>query len=373
LVESHKKYGEISKLITSIKQKIALHKVEMKSRWDKADRLKKHEYDPNCKFCVNNAFVKDATKAKEELVKDKDIADKMMAHLGEYEKEMENYKWVEKSYETYTRLLNERSKIKDACSSHSKNIIVSTNELERMDAAYNSLVEKINLYHRNETAVENNNKVQTIIDSYKSTLSRLELELQKKNTSLIDITSKKEVFRSKIDGLSKLLDEIRNLEVEFDHCQKYLDVVGRDGIPYQVICNTVPEIEREVNAILTQIIDFTIKFETDGKNIIPYLVYDHGKWPIELSSGFERFVASIAIRVALTNISNLPKTSFLALDEGFGTLDSDQMATMSTLFLILKNMYDFIIIISHHDSLKDMVDKQIEIKKEGSFSFIKYE
>ena len=31
--------------------------------------LENHEYDPNCKFCCENKFVKDANKAKKSLPK----------------------------------------------------------------------------------------------------------------------------------------------------------------------------------------------------------------------------------------------------------------------------------------------------------------
>jgi len=163
------------------------------------------------------------------------------------------------------------------------------------------------------------------------------------------------------------------LENESDSYQQYLIAVGRDGIPYQVICNAVPEIEQEVNSLLSQVVDFTIQFETDGKNIVPYVVYEYGRWPIELTSGYERFVASIAIRVALTNISNLPKTTGLFIDEGFGTLDPDNLASMHTLFSFLKNNFDFIWVISHLDALKDSVDKIIEISRDGNMSKVVFE
>jgi DNA repair exonuclease SbcCD ATPase subunit len=103
------------------------------------------------------------------------------------------------------------------------------------------------------------------------------------------------------------------------------------------------------------------------------VVYEYGRWPIELTSGYERFVASVAIRVAFTNISNLPKTTWLAIDEGFGTLDPDNLASMFTLFSFLKNNFDFILVISHLDALKDAVDKQIEVKREGNFSKVIFE
>jgi DNA repair exonuclease SbcCD ATPase subunit len=372
-VEAHKTYKELCDKMTALKQTMDLKKVEIKGKLEKVERLKNHKYDPNCKFCVDNDFVKDATKAKKQLPDDKFEANAMMETLDGLRTKMEETKWVENTYETYTKLLTERGTVKDKCATASKSIIIATNELERLDAASKAVIQQIEIYHRNEVAVENNVKVQSKVNAFRTTLTKLDVQFQRQHQSLLEISGKRELFKSTIQTVTKTLAEVSSMETELEHYQHYLAAVGRDGIPYQVICNTVPEIEKEVNNILSQVVDYTIQFETDGKNVVPYVVYEYGRWPIELTSGYERFVASVAIRVALTNISNLPKTTFLALDEGFGTLDADNLASMYTLFSFLKNNFDFVLVISHLDALKDAVDKQIEIKREGNFSFVNYE
>jgi DNA repair exonuclease SbcCD ATPase subunit len=372
LVESHKIYNSFADKITDIRQKIDLKKVEIKGKLEKVARLDKHEYDPNCKFCTNNAFVKDATKAKKELVNDKKDTDTMMETLDGYKVEFDKYQWVEQTYEKYTKFLTDRNKIKDECAILSKNIIISTNELEKLDAAYNSVIQQIELYNRNETSVEINLRVNTKILSYRNALSKLDMEFQKQHRVLMEIAGKRELYKSQIEILKTTMKNIVTLEYEYDSYQNYLVAVGRDGIPYQVICNIVPAVEKEVNSLLSQTVDYTIEFDTDGKNIIPYIVYDYGRWPIELASGYERFIASIAIRIGLTNVSNLPKPTFLAMDEGFSVLDADNLASMSTLFSLLKNNFDFILIISHLDTLKDVVDKRIEIIQNNNFSKVVY-
>ena len=140
-----------------------------------------------------------------------------------------------------------------------------------------------------------------------------------------------------------------------------------------MISDTIPVIEDEINNILNQVVDFNISLEVDGKNINGSIVYDdENKWPIELVSGMERFISSIAIRVALLNVSSLPRPNFLAIDEGFGTLDSDNINSIHLLFDYLRSMFDFILVISHIDTMRDMVDNILQIKKVNGFSQIKY-
>jgi DNA repair exonuclease SbcCD ATPase subunit len=60
----------------------------------------------------------------------------------------------------------------------------------------------------------------------------------------------------------------------------------------------------------------------------------------------------------------------MIVDEGFGVLDAENMHSMQTLFNILKTHFDFILIVSHLDTARDMVDHLIEIKKEDGYSQI---
>ena len=111
----------------------------------------------------------------------------------------------------------------------------------------------------------------------------------------------------------------------------------------------------------------------DGKNINTFIDYDTGRWPLEMTSGMEKFVSSLAIRTSLIGISNLPRPNFLAIDEGFGNLDSDNLNSMFMLFDYLKSTFDFILIISHLDSMRDVMDTLININKIDRFSKVTYE
>ena len=164
--------------------------------------------------------------------------------------------------------------------------------------------------------------------------------------------------------------EAKELESKIEAYEYYLDSVKRDGIPYQMISKTIPMIQNEINNILEQIVDFNMNIQVEGKNINAKLVYEDKEWPLELGSGMERFISGVAIRVALMNISNLPRPNFIVLDEGFGALDSDNFNSLFMLFQYLKSQFHFIIIISHLDSMRDIVNDFIEINKSNGYSKI---
>ena len=142
-------------------------------------------------------------------------------------------------------------------------------------------------------------------------------------------------------------------------------------MPYELIKKALPKIETEINNVLDQVVDFNMVLNTDGKNINGYIIYDEDNfWPLELTSGMERFMSSLAIRVALINVSALPRPNFIAIDEGWGSLDREHISSVTNLFEYFRSKFDFSIIISHVESMRDMVDNLIEVNKIENFSQI---
>jgi DNA repair exonuclease SbcCD ATPase subunit len=77
----------------------------------------------------------------------------------------------------------------------------------------------------------------------------------------------------------------------------------------------------------------------------------------------EKTVGSIALRVALVNISSLPKSDMFIIDEGFGTLDESGVEACSRLLTSLKKYFRLVLVITHVDGIKDIADHIMEINK----------
>ena len=78
----------------------------------------------------------------------------------------------------------------------------------------------------------------------------------------------------------------------------------------------------------------------------------------------------MAIRVALTNMSTLPKTNMLIFDETFNALDEQSIDSVSKMFFVLKKWFKTILIISHNENVKNIADHHIEISKRGKDAYI---
>jgi len=96
------------------------------------------------------------------------------------------------------------------------------------------------------------------------------------------------------------------------------------------------------------------------------ILIKHDKYeprPLENGSGAEKALAAIAIRIALLNTSNIPKSSVLILDEPGTSLDPDNMEGFVRILDLTKGYFDITLLITHVEALKDIVDMTIDIMK----------
>ena len=107
------------------------------------------------------------------------------------------------------------------------------------------------------------------------------------------------------------------------------------------------------------------------KNMDIYIDYGDSRRIIECGSGMEKMISSLALRVALINVCNAPRSDVLIIDEGFGALDDKSIEACSRLLTSLKKYFANILIISHVDAVKDVVDNVLDIRKNGKDSNVK--
>lgn len=346
-------------------------KIEEKVKFK--NKLLGYKYNPDCDVCVTNnkSVITDLESVNIEL---DELNTKRLIQEDSITNIIEELEPLKADKEAFVEMTQLSDKIKATIQTKNRlkvELDSAQVSIERNQNKIDQIQSEIETYKLNEEAIIHNHKVDVELVNIDSNIKNAKLAIQRFEKESRDLHGNISVLESKKKDLISRLKEAEQLEDQFEAYSYYMDAIGRDGIPYEIISKTIPTIESEINNILAQIVDFTVSLEVDGKNINGKLSYDYDRvWPLENSSGMERFVSSLAIRVALINASNLPKPNFLIVDEGFGVLDPEHMHSMQTLFNLLKTQFDFILIVSHLDTARDMVDSLIEIKKEDGYSQI---
>jgi DNA repair exonuclease SbcCD ATPase subunit len=236
----------------------------------------------------------------------------------------------------------------------------------------------------------------TLLNSSKSKLDELEIAL--KNEENAEVVS----LRSGIDEISSLIKQLDTEKLQFatergkiqTNIDKYAHerekreevlqkmrafelithAFSKRGIPSVITSSQLPLINAEIAKILNGIVDYTVEFESDDESDSTeiYINYGDSRRIIELGSGMEKMIASVAIRVALINVSSLPKTDMFILDEGFGALDDSMVESCNRLLQALKRYFKTVVIITHVEGVKDAADLVIEITKNEKDARVTY-
>jgi DNA repair exonuclease SbcCD ATPase subunit len=365
-------YQKEQKELTEAKQVYETAKLHLSLAEEKIKHLDNHEYDPNCKFCCDNTFVKDAMNAKEALPALEGILRQATVHCTGIQQTIDTMEGVEEQYKEVADLKAKYEKGKGLHKNATLEFSGLITQKELYEAQLTAVDLDIERYHANEANIQNNEKLNEEIENIRIELGKVTKDLREINASLLTLNGDVVKTNTYIQSVTDKMEEAKGLEEQFKIYEYYLDAVKRDGVSYELIAKALPVIEGEVNNILQQIVEFGIVFDMSGKNVNARIVYEDQHWPLEMCSGMEKFISGLAIRVALINVCNLPRPNFLVVDEGFGTLDSDNLQSIFMMFDYLKTQFDFINIISHLDAMRDVVDTLVEIKKVDGFSQIQY-
>ena len=333
--------------------------------------LDAHEYDPNCKYCTINVFVQDAIEAQSTIDTDRAILTELELRYDKISLQIASLQQYQTAYDDLVKLQKIVQADQNILDKRELQLQLLESELQTRESELETVLERQESFAKNETAIKHNRRVDAKIAICKDDIEFYTEEIKTIQTQIKSLFGAIEVAKTNRGTALKNLESYQQLETEYKAYEYYLAAVQRNGIPYELVAKALPKIESEINNVLNQIVEFNMVLNTDGKNINGYIIYDEDNyWPLELTSGMERFISSLAIRIALINVSALPRPNFIAIDEGWGSLDSEHISSVVNLFDYFRTKFDFSIIISHVDSMRDMVDNLIEVNKTNGFSQI---
>lgn len=204
------------------------------------------------------------------------------------------------------------------------------------------------------------------LTSLRNEMISLEMKISSTEKTNLSLATLKGKLSSEIE---KLQDDQQRRESTLQKV-KYYEVIessfSKNGIQDVIISSLLPAINEEISTILSGIVNFTVELEKlpNDDQIEIYINYGDGdRRVLEVCCGMEKTISSIALRTALNNVSTLPKSDIFIIDEGFGTLDETSITECSILLQSLKRYFKTILIISHVDAIKDIVDQTIEITR----------
>lgn len=381
------------KLLEELRKEVTTHKAELSAARDRLTDLNStHILDGECHVCGSVIDEDVHTRLKREhddailLYKRRKIfAENKLKELAlrseEYEKSIRNKRKKDS-------LLNNSKNVKMQKKIASEHLVLVSEQHEELRASVEKIKHSIATNERILASLRNDdfNNLRKQITVLKERKAALDKALSKTNMNVGIFHEKVATCKAKIDEMEESKKELSVKMERIDVLSKLQKIFGKNGIQTILLNAVIQDLENTCNKILGTICTdhFEIIIETqrvgsDGVSMIDTLdlrvkkdsVVQHFK---SLSGG-EKFRVSLAIRIALSEISSRHGGSsleFLLLDEINSPLDRHGI---ETLFVnVIKSLEDRykIMVITHDDTLKERFDSIIDVTKSNGESMVNF-
>mgnify|MGYP003134864964 CR=1 FL=1 len=250
--------------------------------------------------------------------------------------------------------------------------------LERADALLfreqvllDELKVKSRQYNENRDAIENLKELLNNLKNVQEAAKGKEQEIEACESRIMRLYQKHGSLEEKLKYTKSQLKEKKTLEQDFAAYHLLMTCCHPNGVSYEVIKRRLPYINQEIAKILTNIVDFEVFIQNNEDKLDIFIKHaKHEPRPLEMGSGAEKTIASMAIRLAFLTVSSLPKSDLFILDEPGTALDEENMEGFVRILDMIKGYFKTVILISHLDSLKDCVDMQINIERKDGFAHV---
>jgi DNA repair exonuclease SbcCD ATPase subunit len=245
--------------------------------------------------------------------------------------------------------------------------------IESFQLKIDALKTKLDRYSEVQDKITENNKTDGLLIKAKIRLDELEGEKKTIDKSISDNTFQATNLNSKITNNLETIRKIAE-EAEKERIYKiYLEIFGKNGITKLIMKTMMPLINSELQRLLEDSCHFRLEVRINDKNEVDFLMIDNNtqvEKPMSSGSGYERTIASLALRAVLSKICSLPRANVVVFDEVFGKISNDNLEMVSEFFSKIKEYFEKIFVITHNPLVTNWADNVVRIRKEENISYI---
>ena len=148
--------------------------------------------------------------------------------------------------------------------------------------------------------------------------------------------------------------------------QKLINELSPDSSGFQELYDLVthyPEVLAHLNfgsmkSLKEYLLDADYSEFQQIKNEVEFLMIDNSTGIEKLmtsGSGYEKTIASLALRSVLTKICTLPKPNLVVMDEVFGKISNENLEMVSEFFIKIKEQHSRTKLFHRHNRYKSLI------------------
>ncbi len=245
--------------------------------------------------------------------------------------------------------------------------------VESCDLKITSLKDKLKRWEEIQDKIAENQKIDAQLIKADLRLEELEREKMRINNLITNNESTISSYKEKIENNRGMIVRIKEEEEKEKIYKIYLEAYGKNGVSKIIMKTMMPIINSELQRLMEDSSYFKLEIRINDKNEVEFMMIDNGTGIEKLmtsGSGYEKTIASLALRSVMTKICTLPKPNLVVMDEVFGKISNENLEMVSEFFIKLKDYFEKIFVISHNPLINNWADNIVKIRKEENVSKI---
>ena len=265
-------------------------------------------------------------------------------------------------------------KLKKEFDEYEKNKLIKEKyelSIESCDLKIATLKDKLKRYEDIQDKIKQNQQVDSMLIKADLRLDELDNLKRTKNNAIstneYEIKSKEE----KITNNEKLIVKIKEEEEKEKIYKIYLEAYGKNGVSKIIMKTMMPLINSELQRLMEDSCYFKLEIRINDKNEVEFMMVDNSTGVEKLmvsGSGYEKTIASLALRSVLSKICSLSKPNVIVFDEVFGKISNDNLDMVYEFFVKIKEYFEKIFVITHSPLVSQWADSTIKITKDNNIS-----
>ena len=245
--------------------------------------------------------------------------------------------------------------------------------IESIESKKLLLEDKLKRYDEVQDIILKNNNTDSLIVKADMRLNELKTELTTVERAISNANFETTTNNNKVIKNLELIDTIREEQVKEGKYKVYLELYGKNGIAKKIMKNMMPLINSELQRLLQDSCYFRLEVRISEKNEVEFWMIDNNTQIEKLmvsGSGYEKTIASLALRAVLSKVCSLPKPNIVVFDEVFGKISNDNLEMVYEFFIKIKEYFENILVITHNPLISQWADNTIKVKKVDNISKI---
>ena len=243
--------------------------------------------------------------------------------------------------------------------------------IENYQLKIQGLQTKLTEYDKMLDKIKENEHIDSMLIKANLRIEDLERQKTQKQTQInsddYSVKSLEEKIKTNLNNIIKIAEEQEKEKIH----KMYLEAYGKNGISKIIMKTMMPLINSELQRLMEDSSYFKLEIRISDKNEVEFLMIDNGTGIEKLmssGSGYERTIASLALRSVLSKICSLPKPNVIVFDEVFGKISNENLEMVSEFFVKIKEYFEKIFLITHNPMVNQWADSVVKIKKEDNIS-----